>query len=193
MLHQLFVYLWLVGAGVFVGIGPWEAVQMNHALTTLAPIALTALVASLLLPFAAFAESERWQRLAVTYGMVPIFGIYATSFVREHSMIGVILLALISAVHFGYWNCAVQSRAYRLRQFELGFSRDMPKTTALIAVLNLRGHQDLANQVIMTVVQCKPVLPLGKEIAATLGTEYIYIIEQALTEHNPVEKSLKIN
>lgn len=140
-------YALFYSLGIAVGIvsSPDEVAKV---LTLLEPITLTALVASLLVPFAAFTRTERWQRFAVQYAMVPIFGTYTVMVWKGAATAGVLFFVAASAVHFGYWMSGIHSRAYRLRQFELGFAREHPQVARAIAMLNGRGSSNLADQLV---------------------------------------------
>lgn len=122
--------------------------DVARTLTLLEPITLTALVASLLVPFAGFALTERWQQFAVKYAMVPIFGTYTVIVWKQAATAGILFFVAASAVHFGYWMSSIHSRAFRQRQFEAGLARNLPQTTWLIAALNVRGLSHLSDQLI---------------------------------------------
>src|SRR3989344_253809 len=77
--------------------------SIQQSLAVLEPITLTALVASLLVPFAGFARNERWQKFCLQYALVPLFGVYTVIMWHTHGIVGLLLLACVSLVHAGYW------------------------------------------------------------------------------------------
>lgn len=68
-------YLLFYGLGVITGpLSPVGAAK--EALAVLEPIILTALFASLLVPFAGFSRTEKWQKFTLQYALIPLFGMY---------------------------------------------------------------------------------------------------------------------
>ena len=144
-------YLIFYAIGLMAGVvSPAE--QMAKSLAILEPITLTALVASLLVPFAGFAASERWQRFALQYAIIPLFGMYSVVLWRESSVVGLILLVSATAVHAGYWTSGIHSRGYRLEQFKLGFADHWPDHARIIAILNAEGRSEAADDVVKSVI-----------------------------------------
>ena len=148
MLYYALFYVVGVVAGV---LSPTQS--MLTALNVLEPITLTALVASLLVPFAGFGSNERWQKFCLQYAIVPLFGIYTIVLWRTYMVVGLMLLVCASIVHAAYWMSSIHSREYRLRQFQLGFADYMPHKARLIAALNAVGRPEEADQIIKLIFQ----------------------------------------
>lgn len=126
------------------------------ALEIISPITLTALFASLLVPFAGFdRNTEKWQKFALKYGLVPLFGVYTVVLWQKFSVSGMLLLVAASGVHWGYWQSSIHSRAYRLEQFRLGFAARMPGFAQLIAMLNGQGRSSEADEIVTRILSGK--------------------------------------
>lgn len=144
-------YLLFYVIGVIAGIlSPVDS--MKESLAVLEPITLTALFASLLVPFAGFARNERWQKFVLQYGLIPLFGMYTVVLWQKSSIVGLVLLVCASGVHAAYWMSSIHSRNYRLEQFRLGFAQDMPQTARIVALLNARGLSHLADGLILAIM-----------------------------------------
>ncbi len=183
MLFYVLLYL----LGVVIGVvSPAES--MKDSLSTLGAITLTALVASLLVPFAGFSQNERLQRFVMQYGIVPLFGLYSVLLYRGSSVAGVILFICAASVHFSYWTSGMHSRAYRLEQFRLGFASDMPKMARVIAVLNGQGLSNVADIAIKALLNDTPVNfdPLYEALSGQQG-----LIQQAEEEEAALTKEGK--
>lgn len=149
-------YIALYVVGVIAAIlSPQKAVE--EILTFVQPIALTALVASLLVPFAAFSKTEWWQKWLVQYAIIPLFGMYTVLVWRMGTVVGVVILLGAAAVHVGYWMSSLHSRGYRLKMFEFGFARDMPATSRLIARLNGTGNSHIADEIVQAILRGESV------------------------------------
>lgn len=147
--------MWYYALFYFVGIvaGILSPVDsMKESLAVLEPITLTALIASLLVPFAGFAGNEKWQKFVLQYGLIPLFGMYTVVLWQKSSVVGMALLVFASGVHVAYWMSGIHSRNYRLEQFRIGFARDMPHTVRLIATLNGNGQSHLADVLVKAVL-----------------------------------------
>jgi hypothetical protein len=136
--------------------------SMTQSLNILAPVTLTALVASLLVPFAGFSSDEWKQKFIMQYGIVPLFGMYTVALLRtstawNHRLIGLLLFVCASSVHFAYWTSGLHSRAYRFKQFAFGFGQQLPKTRQLIASLNGRGFSQIADAIIRAILEGRDV------------------------------------
>ena len=137
--------------GVVAGIlSPTDS--MRESLAVLEPITLTALVASLLVPFAGFAKNEWWQKFVLQYGLIPLFGMYTVVLWQKSSVVGMVLLFCASGVHAAYWMSSIHSRNYRLDQFRLGFAASMPQVSKRIATLNGQGNSHEADVIIRRVL-----------------------------------------
>ena len=139
------------------------AQTINDSLAVIEPITLTALFASLLVPFAGFASNERWQKFALQYAIIPLFGVYSISLWQQSSIVGLMLLGCATSVHLGYWMSSIHSRNYRLDQFRLGFAQNMPCTTRIIAELNGQGKSERADSIIRAVLGIKTTTDLVHE------------------------------
>lgn len=110
-----------------------QAVLDSNAVTA---VTITALFASLLVPFAAFASKEGWNRQVLKYGPVVLLGfLLGVSLKSDGTALHSVQLVLATLIHAAYWLSSVQSRAYRLEQFRIGFS-SLIHTAQLIAMLN---------------------------------------------------------
>ena len=149
-----YVALYVVG---LVVAAKSPAQDMERILVLVSPIAITALVASLLVPFAAFAKTEWLQKWLIQYSIVPLFGAYTVLAWHMGSLVGVVILAGASAVHGGYWLASLHSRMYRVEQFKLGFANELPATAQLIARLNGTGNSHLADAIIRAILEGEDV------------------------------------
>ncbi|KKU22066.1 MAG: hypothetical protein UX31_C0007G0052 [Candidatus Nomurabacteria bacterium GW2011_GWA1_46_11] len=137
-------YLLFYAIGIAIGlISPRNS--MEDSLIAIGPITITAFVASLLVPFAAFASTERWQKFALQYAPIPLIGVCSVVVWITSGPAGVLVLAWATVVHAAYWTSGIHSRAYRLDQFRIGFAPDMPHTARLVAMLNGNGQAHLAD------------------------------------------------
>ncbi len=147
-------YLLFYAFGVITAlISPLTAIEQG--LSILGPITLTALFASLLVPFAAFAKTEKWQKFCMQYVLTSLFGMYTVVLKEKGVAIGFVLFACAASVHVAYWMSSIHSRQYRLEQFKLGFAKDMPATAKLIAMLNGQGHSNEADEIIKSILNPK--------------------------------------
>jgi hypothetical protein len=149
-----YLLFYLIGLGIGVAT-PLESIRQS--LTLLEPITLTALVASLLVPFAGFASNERWQKFTLQYALVPLFGIYTAVLWRSSSVVGLVLLVCAASVHAGYWMSGIHSRAYRLEQFKFAFARRLTEISRLVAMLNGQGRSEEADAIVSCILKNKPV------------------------------------
>lgn len=142
MLYYALFYLVGLVAGFY---SPTESMQT--ALSVLEPITLTALVASLLVPFAGFASNERWQKFCLQYAIVPLFGIYTVVLWRTYATVGLILLVCASIVHAAYWMSSIHSRAYRLELFKM-LPNKPELIVRMVALLSAEGHAEEADEMV---------------------------------------------
>lgn len=177
----MFWYIMFYVLGFIVALfSPVASVQ--EALVVIEPITLTALVASLLVPFAGFASNERWQKFVLQFAIVPLFGVYTVVLWRESSLVGIVLLVCASSVHAGYWMSGIHSRQYRLEQFCLEFSASMPQTTKLIAFLNGSGKSEQADAIVTEILRNHT---MGEDDREALRAERARVMSQkAMDEHN---------
>ncbi len=148
-------YLLFYAFGVITAlISPLTAIEQG--LSVLGPITLTALFASLLVPFAAFAQTEKWQKFCMQYVLTSLFGMYTVVLKEKGVAIGFVLFACAASVHVAYWMSSIHSRQYRLDQFKLGFATRMPALSELFAMLNGQGRSDEADAIISDCLSGKP-------------------------------------
>jgi hypothetical protein len=144
-------YLLFYVLGIAAAIlSPYNSIK--ESLEILAPITLTALFASLLVPFAGFAKNERWYKFVLQYALIPLFGMYTVVLWQKSSVVGIVLLVCASGVHAAYWMSSIHSRNYRLEQFRLGFAHRMPATAQIIAMLNGQGRSHQADILVSCVL-----------------------------------------
>src|SRR3989338_9464556 len=134
MFFYILFYLFGIAAAL---ISPLNIIE--EGLAVLGPITLTALFASLLVPFAAFSEKEKWQKFCMQYVLTALFGMYTVVLREKGAATGFILFACAASVHVSYWMSSIHSRRYRLEQFRLGFEHEMRVTARLVAMLNGQG------------------------------------------------------
>ncbi len=137
--------------GVAIGMASPKQ-QLIESLTILGPITLTALFASLLVPFAGLSTNERVQKYALQFAIVPLFGLYTVLLWHTAAIGGIALFVSAAGVHVSYWTTSYHSRQYRLEQFRVGFGQAMPATTRLIAMLNSTGHAHEADSIVRAVL-----------------------------------------
>ncbi|MDP9248931.1 MAG: hypothetical protein M3M85_00235 [bacterium] len=152
MLWYAFFYVLGIAAAV---LSPSSSIK--ESLEILGPVTLTALFASLLVPFAGFAKNERWQKFVLQYALIPLFGMYTVVLWEKSSIMGMFLLFCASGVHAGYWMSGIHSRAYRLEQFRLGFAPNMPVTARLIAMLNGQGRSNESDMIVSSILNGKQI------------------------------------
>lgn len=126
--------------------------QLVESLNILGPITLTALFASLLVPFAGLSANERVQKYALQFAIVPLFGLYTVLLWHTAAIGGIVLFVCAAGVHVSYWTTSYHSRQYRLEQFRTGFASIMPATTRIIAVLNGTGRSHEADTIIQAIL-----------------------------------------
>jgi len=151
-------YLLFFILGITVAVmSPLNATK--ETLLLIEAVTLSALIASFLVPFAAFAKNEQWQQFALQYAAVPLFGVWTVIAWKNSSTIGLFVLICASAVHFGFWMSGIHSRAYRFDQFKLGFARDMPTTSRVIAMLNGQRRSHESDRIVSAILAGRELLP----------------------------------
>lgn len=151
----MFYILFYVFGIIAALISPLKVIE--EGLSVLGPITLTALFASLLVPFAAFSQKEKWQKFCMQYVLTSLFGMYTVVLKEKGAATGFILFACAAVVHIAYWMSSIHSRQYRFEQFKLGFMRCMPETSKLIAMLNGQGRSDESDEIIKSILSGKLV------------------------------------
>jgi hypothetical protein len=165
-------------AGVAIGVASPKP-QLIESLSILGPITLTALFASLLVPFAGLSANERVQKFALQFAIVPLFGLYTVLLWHTAAIGGIALFVSAAGVHVSYWTTSFHSRQYRLEQCKLGFSH-LPALAMLVARLNGSGLSHIADQAIaIPLLAGKPIdferlkglLPDSDRLIQTATTE----------------------
>lgn len=152
----MFWYLVTYLAGIAVASAS-SLKDVEYILTMVSPIALTALVASLIVPFAAFARTEGVQKWLVQYAIVPIFGMYTVLVWEKGSLVGIFILVASATVHLGYWTSSCHSRMYRFDQYTHGFGVLLPATTRVLTRLNGVGGSQIADRIIQAIFRDQPI------------------------------------
>ncbi len=122
--------------------------QLIESLGILGPVTLTALFASLLVPFAGLSANERVQKFALQFAIVPLFGLYTVTLWYTANLGGIALFVCAAGVHVSYWTTSYHSRQYRLEQCRLGFGQ-MKALPLLVARLNGSGLAHVADEAIV--------------------------------------------
>ncbi len=149
-------YIVMYGIGIVVAVLSPLA-NLERVLNVIGPISITALVASLLVPFAGFSVKENVQKWCVQYGIVPLFGAYTILVWEQGSVVGMVMLAGSSAVHLGYWMSSIHSRQYRMDLFHKTFGSSMPKTMQLIARLSATGQSHVADKIVSSILESSAI------------------------------------
>ena len=176
MFFYILFYLFGIAAAL---ISPLNIIE--EGLAVLGPITLTALFASLLVPFAAFSEKEKWQKFCMQYVLTSLFGMYTVVLKEKGAATGFILFACAAVVHIAYWMSSIHSRQYRLEQFKLGFAPEMPATARLVAKLNGQGRSNCADDIIKGLLCGKPLG--GTELANVtegIGSTLVHRVAQEM-------------
>lgn len=137
--------VWYLVGIVVAALSPKPA--LIESLNILGPITLTALFASLLVPFAGLSANEKVQKWALQFAIVPLFGLYTVILWYTAAIGGIALFLMAAGVHVSYWTTSFHSREYRLNQFRLVCS-EAPNLTRLIAVLNANGRSHEADALV---------------------------------------------
>jgi hypothetical protein len=147
MLWYLLFFAFGVVATVLSPVG-----STKDSLQVIEAVSLTALLASLYVPFAGFAKTERWQKFVLQNVAVALFGVYAVVVYKSASFAGALALVIVSSMHFAYWTSSIHSRQYRLEQFRMGFAPIMPMTARFVAMLNAQGRAHQADVIVSCVL-----------------------------------------
>jgi hypothetical protein len=131
-------------AGVAIGVASPKP-QLIESLSILGPITLTALFASLLVPFAGLSANEKVQKFALQFAIVPLFGLYTVLLWHTAAIGGIALFVMAAGVHVSYWTTSFHSRQYRLEQCRLAFGH-MRGLAQLVARLNGLGQCHVADE-----------------------------------------------
>ena len=163
--------------------------MIEDGLAIVGPITLTALFASLLVPFAAFSKNERWQKFCMQYVLTALFGMYTVVLREKGAATGFILFACAASVHVAYWMSSIHSRRYRLEQFRLGFEHEMRVTARLVAMLNGQGKSHESDDLITRLLNGERVKTdwLKRILAETCRQEWEERIEKEIRRVSPDE------
>ena len=142
--------------GVTIGVASPKP-QLIESLNILGPITLTALFASLLVPFAGLSANERVQKFTLQFAIIPLFGLYTVLLWHTAAIGGIALFVMAAGVHVSYWTTSFHSRNYRLEQCRLGLGH-MRSTAILVAKLNGSGMSHVADEAIIApLLQGRPL------------------------------------
>ncbi len=144
-------YLIFYVLGIAIGVVSDKG-ALIESLNILGPITLTALFASLLVPFAGLSAEEKVQKFALQFAIVPLFGLYTVLLWHSSAIGGLALFVMAAGVHVSYWTTSYHSRQYRLSQFQL-VANTIPNLTQLIAVLNANGSSHQADAIIQALLK----------------------------------------
>ncbi|MFA6257254.1 MAG: hypothetical protein WCT29_02230 [Candidatus Paceibacterota bacterium] len=156
----------------------------KESLQVIEAVSLTALLASLYVPFAGFAKNEKWQKFVLQNVACALFGVYAVVVYEDGSFAGVLALVVVSSMHFAYWTSSIHSRNYRLEQFRMGFAPRMPMTARFVAMLNAQGRAHQADIIVSCTLSGK-MLP-GWDFARGLELppgcwSWIHLVDAEMT------------
>ena len=179
-MSQWYRYLLLYALGITVAyLSPTE--RMIEALNILGPITLTALFASLLVPFAGLSANEKVQKFCLQYAIVPLFGLYTVLLWHKANVGGIVLFFSAAGVHVSYWTTGYHSRQYRLEQFRtLASAASLRYLPVLVSLLNGRNLSHVADGAIIAPIlqsreidleKVKSLLHIQEELACCLVAE----------------------
>ena len=184
----MFWYIVMFIVGVLVAVlCPHETIEEYSLL--MSGLVATALIASMLVPFAGFTKKEKALKWCVQNGVIPIFGVLAVYLFPESitaeeiakAALGYMILIASISVHMGYWMSSIHSRAYRLKQFLLMMEgTEIPKTRRTIARWNIAGQQDLTDGLVTAVIEGRVA-----DLQSLLTQDRTDLAEGVIKEMNP--------
>lgn len=142
-----YALFFLVGIGIAV---PYTPDQIHDAMSVVAVLMAVALVASLLVPFAAFSQREKPHKYILMYAPMPLFGAYAVYVWHHPTIMHIVLMVCAMSMHLAYWTSGIHSRAFRREQFMLVFGNreGAQELVALIALLTGSGYAGIADGIV---------------------------------------------
>lgn len=173
---------WYIVGVIVAVISPKK--ELIESLNILGPITLTALFASLLVPFAGLSANERVQKFALQFAIVPLFGLYTVILWHIAAFGGIVLFVMAAGVHVSYWTTSFHSRNYRLDQCKLAFSH-LQSLAILVARLNGSGLSHVADEDIVS-----PLLQ-GRTIDLTRTTRLLPNSEKLVSGAQSEIKSIE--
>ena len=140
---------------------------------------ITALFASLLVKFAAFARKEGWQKLTVLYVPIMLLAFLMGVALKDGDVFSSAQLGMATLIHVAFWLNSCDSRSYRRLLFtDLGLSAEMPNTARVIALLEGKGlshESDAILQAIYGTEDCESPLDLSRiEQHFDLGQSWLF-------------------
>ena len=127
---------------------PYSIEQIHSSLEIVGVLMLVALVASLLVPFAAFSEKEKVNAFLLQNLPLTAFGVYAVEVYRAPTVVSALLLLASMGMHLSYWTAGLHSRDFRMKMFLAGIGRDKPEVVERVTTLTALGRSQEADQII---------------------------------------------
>ncbi|KKW34801.1 MAG: hypothetical protein UY82_C0058G0006 [Candidatus Uhrbacteria bacterium GW2011_GWC2_53_7] len=127
-MKKLYALFFAIGA---VCAAPYSVEEIHTSLEIVGVLMLVALVASLLVPFAAFSEKERTVEV-----------------VKYPTVVSAILLLASMSMHLSYWTAGLHSRKFRMDMFLTGVGQDRPDVVRRVTVLAALGRSQEADDII---------------------------------------------
>lgn len=127
---------------------PYSVEQIHASLEIVGVLMLVALVASLLVPFAAFSEKEKLNAFLLQNLPLTAFGVYAVEVIREPTVVSALLLLASVGMHLSYWTAGLHSRDFRMKMFLAGIGRDRPEIVSQVTTLAALGRSQEADEIV---------------------------------------------
>ncbi|HBL39749.1 TPA: hypothetical protein DDZ10_03715 [Candidatus Uhrbacteria bacterium] len=144
-MKKLYALFFAIGA---VCAAPYSVEEIHTSLEIVGVLMLVALVASLLVPFAAFSEKERINTFLLQNMPLIAFGVYAVEVVKYPTVVSAILLLASMSMHLSYWTAGLHSRKFRMDMFLTGVGQDRPDVVRRVTVLAALGRSQEADDII---------------------------------------------
>jgi len=116
--------------------------------TAVTAATITALLASLLVKFSAYAKSEGWQKWVVLYLPMTLLGFLMGVALRAGDIMSCVQLGISTLIHAAFWLASCESRADRKEKFFRGPGRLMESFKDVFFLLEMRGFGDVADDII---------------------------------------------
>lgn len=158
------IYVAVVIIGWFVPIAITGQSALNS--TAVTAVTITALLASLLVKFAAFDRAERWNQWVVLYVPIMLLAFLMGVAIKDKDTLSCIQLGIGSLIHVAFWLSSCESDSLRLSEFRASNGAGMPHTNDLLFSLFLNEHRGAASNIVKSLGKGFPVKL--KEIAALL-------------------------
>ena len=144
-MKKLYAMFFALGA---VSAIPYSIQEIHAALEIVGVLMLVALVASLLVPFAAFSEKEKINTFVLQNAPLIAFGVYAVEVARHPTVVSAVLLLASMSMPLSYWTAGLHSRAFRMKMFLAGIGHDRPEVRHRVTVLAALGRSQEADDII---------------------------------------------